>query len=86
VATSVVVAEELQEQLLAREEKLTRREKALDIREEKAMIFEMATAKVSADLDTERVKTEATRHEYLDKMQAHTTRAKHTLGLNKILG
>jgi hypothetical protein len=86
VVTSVVVAEELQEQLLALEEKLTRREKALDIRAEKAMISKMATVKVSADLDTEWVKTDATRHEYLDKMQAHTARAKHTLGLNKILG
>jgi hypothetical protein len=31
-------------------------------------------------------KAKATRKEYLDKMAAHTTCAKHSLGLDKILG
>jgi hypothetical protein len=56
------------------------------VREEKARIPKMALVKVSVDLDVERAKTEATRKEYLDKMEMHTTRAKHTLGLNKMLG
>jgi hypothetical protein len=56
----VVVAEELQEQLLAQEEELTRREEALAAREEKARILEKALATVSADLDTERAKAKAT--------------------------
>jgi hypothetical protein len=46
----------------------------------------MALVKVSADLDVEWAKTEATRKEYLNKMEAYTTRAKHTLGLDKMLG
>jgi hypothetical protein len=29
---------------------------------------------------------EATQKEYLDKMEAHTTWAKHSLGLDKMLG
>jgi hypothetical protein len=53
-------AEELQEQLLAREEELTRREEALTTRKEKARISEKAPVKISADLDAEWVKAEAT--------------------------
>jgi hypothetical protein len=49
-------------------------------------ISEKALAKVSADLDAERTKAEATQKEYLDKMGAHTTGAKHSLSLNKMLG
>jgi hypothetical protein len=71
--------EELQEPLLAWEEELTRRE-------EKAGISEKALAKVSADLNAEWTKAEATWKEYLDKMAAHTARAKHSLGLEKMLG
>jgi hypothetical protein len=41
-------------------------------REEKAWILEKALAKVSADLDAEWAKAEATWKEYLDKMEAHT--------------
>jgi hypothetical protein len=72
--------------LLAWEEELTRREEALATREEKARISERALAKVSADLDAEQANAEATRKEYLDKMAAHTARAKHSLGLDKMLG
>jgi hypothetical protein len=64
----MVAAEELQEQLLTREEELTWREEALTMREEKSKITKKALVKVSADLDAERAKTEATRQEYLDKM------------------
>jgi oligoendopeptidase F len=74
------------ELLLAREEELTQREEALTTREEKAGILEKALAKVSADLAAERAKAEATRKEYLEKMAAHTARAKHSLGLDKMLG
>jgi hypothetical protein len=42
--------------------------------------------KVSADLDVEWAKTKTTRQEYLDKMHAHITHVKHTLGLYKLLG
>jgi hypothetical protein len=59
VVASVVV-EELQEQLLTWEEKLTQREEALATREEKATIFEKALVKVSTDLDTKWAKIEAT--------------------------
>jgi hypothetical protein len=45
-----------------------------------------ALAKVSADLNTEHTKAEATQKEYLDKMAVHTARAKHSLGLDKMLG
>jgi hypothetical protein len=83
---AVVVAEELQELLLAWEEDLTRREEVLAAREEKARISEKTLTKVGADLDAERAKAEATRKEYLDKMEAHTACAKHSLGLDKMLG
>jgi hypothetical protein len=70
----VSVAEEelLQEQLLAWEKK--------------ARISEMALVKVSADLDAKQEKTEATRKEYLNKMEVHNICTKHTLGLDKMLG
>jgi hypothetical protein len=55
-------------------------------REEKAWILEKALAKVSADLDAEWAKAEATWKEYLDKMEAHTAHAKHSLGLDKNAG
>jgi hypothetical protein len=72
VATPVVVAtRELQELLLVREEELTWREEALATREEKARVSENALTKISVNLD---------------KMVTHTARAKHSLGLNKILG
>jgi hypothetical protein len=82
----VVVAEELQEQLLAQEEELTRREEALAAREEKARILEKALATVSADLDAERAKAKATWKEYLDKIEAHNTHTKHSLCLDRMLG
>jgi hypothetical protein len=34
----------------------------------------------------ERAKIGATRKEYLNNMEAHTTRAKHSLGLDKMVG
>jgi hypothetical protein len=74
---AVVAAEELQELLLAWEEDLTRREEVLAAWEEKARISEKTLTKVGADLDAERAKAEATRKEYLDKMEAHTACAKH---------
>jgi hypothetical protein len=80
------MAEELQEQLLAQEEEPTQWEETLATQEEKARITEKALVKVSADLDTEWAKTEATREEYLDKMCMHTDRAKHTISLDKMLG
>jgi TnpA family transposase len=49
-------------------------------------IFEKALVKISTDHDAEWVKAEATRKEYLDKMEAHTTHAKHSLGLDMMLG
>jgi hypothetical protein len=49
-------------------------------------ISEKALTKVSADLDTEWTKAEATQKEYRDKMVAHTTCAKHSLDLDKMLG
>jgi hypothetical protein len=80
------VVEELQELLLTWDKELMQREEALAMREEKAGIMDKALAKVSADLDTERTKAEATWKKYLNKMVAHTTRAKHSLGLDKMLG
>jgi hypothetical protein len=50
------------------------------------VISEKALAKVSPDLDVERTKAEVTQKEYLDKMAAHIAYAKHSLGLDKILG
>jgi hypothetical protein len=41
---------------------------------------------VSLELNGEWTKTEATRQGYLEKIQAHTARMKHTVDLNKILG
>jgi hypothetical protein len=79
-------AEELQEMLLAQEEELTWREDMLDGREEKASISEKALTKASAELNVERANDEATRKEYLDKMDTHTACAKHSLGLDKMLG
>jgi hypothetical protein len=85
VAASASV-EEMQEQLLAQEEELMWREEALAMQKEKVRIPEKALVKVSADIVAQRVKAEATRKEYLDKMEAHNTRAKHSLGLDKMLG
>jgi hypothetical protein len=59
-AAALVAVEELQGQLLAREEELTQREKALAMRVEKAKISKKAQVKVNVDLNTERAKTEAT--------------------------
>jgi hypothetical protein len=56
------------------------------VREGKVRISEKALAKVSLDLDVEWAKAEATQNEYLDKMEAHTACAKHSLGLDKMLG
>jgi hypothetical protein len=67
------------------EEDLTYREEALDAREERAKISEKALVKVSADLNAEHAKAEASQKEYLDKMEAHTACAKHSLGLDKML-
>jgi hypothetical protein len=86
VTPTPVVVEELHELLLTREEELMRREEALAEREEKAGISEKALAKVSADLDEEWNNAEATQKEYLDKIQAHTPHAKHSLSLDKLLG
>jgi hypothetical protein len=61
-------------------------EEAFAAQEEKAGILEKALAKVSADLDVEWTKAEATQKEYVDKMVAHTAHAKHSLGLDKMLG
>jgi hypothetical protein len=65
---------------------LTWREEALAMWEEKAKISKRALVKVSFDLDAERAKSKATRKEYLDKMEAHTARAKHSFILDKVLG
>jgi hypothetical protein len=78
-------AEELHELLLAWEE-LTWREEVLATGEKKAMILEKAIAKVTTDLNTDQAKAVATWKEYLDKMEAHTTWAKHSLSLDKMLG
>jgi hypothetical protein len=87
VATPVlVVAEELLELLLPWEEELTRREEALAAWKEKARISKKTLTKVSDDLDAERTKAEATRKEYLNKIEAHTACAKHSLDLDKMLG
>jgi hypothetical protein len=77
---------ELPDQLLAQEDELTRREEALAVREEKASISENDLVKVSANLDAEWAKTEATQKEYLDMMEMHITYAKHSLVLYKMLG
>jgi hypothetical protein len=83
----VAVGGGLQEQLLVWKEELVRREEALTAWEEKVGISEKALIKVSANLDAaERLTVEATRKEYLDKMEAHITRTKHSLDLDKILG
>jgi hypothetical protein len=82
----MAAAEELQELLLEWEEELMQREEVLATWEEKARISEKSLTKVSDNLDAERAKVEATRKDYLDKMEAHTTRAKHSFGLDKMLG
>jgi hypothetical protein len=55
------------------------------VREENARISEKALTKVSANLDAERAKAEATQKEYLDKMVAHAAHTNHFLGLDKML-
>jgi hypothetical protein len=52
----------------------------------KARVLENALTKVNADLDTKQAKDEATRKGYLDEMAAHTAHAKHSLGLDEMLG
>jgi hypothetical protein len=84
--TASVGAEELQEQLVVWEEELMWREVALAAWEEKARISKKALVKVSANLDVEREKAEATHKEYIDKMEVHIAYAKHGLDLDKMLG
>jgi hypothetical protein len=67
-------------------DELTWREAALITWEEKAKNSEKALVKVSTNLDAEWVKVEATRKEYLDKMEVHTAHTRHSLGLDKMLG
>jgi hypothetical protein len=86
VTPAVAAGEELQELLLTQLEELTSREEALAMREEKVRISEKALTKVSADLDNEWAKAKATWKEYLNKIEAHTTHAKQSLGLDKMLG
>jgi hypothetical protein len=75
----VAPAEELHKQLLTREEEMVWREDALAVREEKARIFDMALVKVSADLDAEQAKLRLF-------INSTSTRCKHTLDLDKMLG
>jgi hypothetical protein len=82
----VMVAEELQEQLLAREEELMQRKEDLTAQEENDKMSKKALVNVSVDLDVEWAKVEATQKEYIDKMEAHTTCTRHSLGLDKMLG
>jgi hypothetical protein len=49
-------------------------------------ISKKAQVKVSADLDAERAKVESTRKEYINKIEVHIARTKHSLGLDKMLG
>jgi hypothetical protein len=49
-------------------------------------ISKKAMVKVSAHLDAKQAKIEATRKEYLNKMEEHTAHTKHSLGLDKMLG
>jgi pyridoxine 5'-phosphate synthase PdxJ len=74
----VVLSATVIEGLHVREGELTRRE-------EKVRISEKALVQVSITIDVKRTKAEATRQEYLDKIEAHTARGKHILGLNKML-
>jgi hypothetical protein len=67
-------------------EELTRWEEILLVREEKAEISKKVVVKVSADLDAEWAKAEATRKEYLDKMEAHTACTNNSLSLDNMLG
>jgi hypothetical protein len=65
---------------------LTWWEEAPAAREERAKISRKDLVKVSVDLDFEWPKAEATRKEYLDKMEVHKVHARHSLGLDKMLG
>jgi hypothetical protein len=65
---------------------LTLREEALAVQEEKVRISKKTMVKVSADLDAERAKTEATCQEYLGKMCVHTDCAMNTIDIEKMLG
>jgi hypothetical protein len=56
------------------------------VRGERVKISEKALVQVSFNLDAEWAKAEATRKEYLVKMEAHATHARHSLGLDKMLG
>jgi hypothetical protein len=49
-------------------------------------ISEKALTQISAALNAEWAKGEATWKVYLDKMEAHNARAKHSLRLDKMLG
>jgi hypothetical protein len=61
------------------------REGELKRREEKVRVSEKALVQVSITIDVKRTKAEATRQEYLDKIEAHTARGKHVLGLDMML-
>jgi hypothetical protein len=63
-----------------------RSKEALIAQEEKSKIYEKALVKVSTGLDAEWAKAKATQKEYIDKMEAHTARAKQSLNLDKMLG
>jgi hypothetical protein len=82
----LVAAEELQEQHQPWEEELTWREEALATWEQKAKVLENALVRISVDIDVERAKAKAIWNEYLNKMEAQITHAKHSLSLDKMLG
>jgi hypothetical protein len=69
---------------LAWEKELTWREEALAAQEENAKISRRALVKVSANLDAKRAKAETTQEQYVDKMEAHTTHARHSVSLDKM--
>jgi hypothetical protein len=77
---------ELQEQLLDREEELTRREEALVVPEVDIEASKRALGGGGCiEHGAEWARTEATRQEYIDKLHANSTRMKHTLDFDRML-
>jgi hypothetical protein len=84
-AATAAGANELQKYLLATEEQLTLCEEGLETREVVIEASERAIGEAHMVLDNEQAQVEASRQCYLNKLRAHMTCMKHTLGLDKVL-
>jgi hypothetical protein len=77
---TVVVVNELQEQVLVREEQLSLREEGLTAREATIKASEQVIGAAQMVLDIDRAQVETSRQDYLERLRVHTTTTPMTTG------